>query len=117
MARALVAVHAWHDHPLELFTPVRAWEIDWHLVKEHADTLLSEALAGERERYPDVPVHRVVSGERPAEALIDEIHGSSLIVVGSHGRGAVGRALLGSVSQAVLHYAPCPVAVLRARDR
>ena len=37
-----------------------------------------------------------------------------VVVVGSRGRGAVKRALLGSVSGHVVHNAPCPVLVIRA---
>jgi nucleotide-binding universal stress UspA family protein len=36
-------------------------------------------------------------------------HGIDLIVVGTHGRKAVQRFLLGSTSEVVLHNAPCPV--------
>lgn len=38
---------------------------------------------------------------------------ADLIVVGSHGRGFWGRMMLGSVSDAVLHHAPCSVLVVR----
>ena len=37
---------------------------------------------------------------------------ADLIVVGSHGRGTMGRLLLGSVAQKVLHEAGCPVMVV-----
>ena len=40
-----------------------------------------------------------------------------MIVVGSHGRGAVGRLLIGSVSDYVVRNAPCPVLVVRPRPK
>lgn len=39
---------------------------------------------------------------------------ADLIVMGSHGRGPIGRALLGSVSEGVLRGAACPVLVVPA---
>lgn len=48
-------------------------------------------------------------------AIIDDAHswGADLIVVGSHGYGFVRRMLIGSVSDAVVKYAPCSVLVVR----
>lgn len=45
--------------------------------------------------------------------LAHDLH-TDLIVVGSHGRGALGRAVLGSVSTYITGHAPCPVLVHRA---
>jgi nucleotide-binding universal stress UspA family protein len=38
---------------------------------------------------------------------------TDVIVVGSHGRGAIERILLGSVSEQIVRHAPCPVLVVR----
>jgi nucleotide-binding universal stress UspA family protein len=40
---------------------------------------------------------------------------ADLIVIGSHGRRGLTRAVLGSVAEAVMRHAPCPVLVVRAR--
>jgi len=50
-----------------------------------------------------------------AEAIVDTARAQhcDLIVMGSHGRRGLSRLLAGSVTQAVLHYAPVPVMVLR----
>jgi nucleotide-binding universal stress UspA family protein len=38
---------------------------------------------------------------------------ADVVVLGSHGRGVLKRVFLGSVSEHVLHHAPCPVLVVR----
>ncbi|WP_235522431.1 universal stress protein [Cellulomonas sp. Root137] len=59
-----------------------------------------------------VTVERVVQHGDARQTLIAESRSASLVVVGSRGRGGFAGLLLGSVSQAVLHHADCPVAVL-----
>jgi len=52
----------------------------------------------------------------PARVIIDEAKdwNADLIVVGSHGRGFWGRLTIGSVSDAIVHHAPCSVLIARA---
>jgi nucleotide-binding universal stress UspA family protein len=86
---------------------------EWEQAAQDEQALLSERLAGRREEYPDVDiVEKTVRGDF-TEALVHESPGAELLVVGSHGRGTVGGIVLGSVSQALLHRAHCPVAVVR----
>ncbi|SHF70299.1 universal stress protein [Streptoalloteichus hindustanus] len=113
----LVAVHAWPTLPFDALDPARAWGVDWAALREEAQDTLSRSLAGWSDRHPDVEVRRVVGEQRPAEALLREAQDADLVVVGSHGRGAVRRVLLGSVSHTLLRYAPCPVAVVRPHAR
>ena len=48
-------------------------------------------------------------------AAADAEH-ADVIVVGTHGRGGVGRSILGSVSDHVIRHARCPVLVVRPLD-
>lgn len=104
----LVAIHAWSDAAIS-----EVFEIDWPSVEEETQRSLAESLAGWRERYPDVTVHRLIARDRPAQHLIDKSETAQLVVVGSHGRGGLTRMLLGSVSNAVLHGVMVPVIVAR----
>jgi universal stress protein A len=54
----------------------------------------------------------------PGEAIVEaaESEQVDMVVVGSHGRGSVGRLFLGSVSEHVVRNAACPVLVVRARN-
>jgi nucleotide-binding universal stress UspA family protein len=69
---------------------------------------LDAALPGDTGRRAEV-AHGSI-GSRIVEVCADE--DASLVVVGSHGRGAVKRALLGSVSTEVAAHAPCPCVVV-----
>lgn len=58
---------------------------------------------------------RVRFGNPAAEILQEaEDGGCEMIVMGSHGRGAIGSFLLGSVSNRVVHHAKCPVLIVRS---
>ncbi|MFI8891333.1 universal stress protein [Streptomyces paradoxus] len=82
-------------------------------LREHAGRVLDTALTGRQERYPDVPVVRRPVVGRVRHTLIDASADAQLLVVGARGRGGFTGLLLGSVSQAALHHAQCPVAVVR----
>lgn len=101
----LTALHGWND--------AAVYQLPWVEWGEEAERILAEYLAGWRERYPDVKVHRVVALEHPGRALIEESESAQLVVVGSHGRGGIARTLLGSVSNAVVHAVHTPVIVAR----
>ena len=69
------------------------------------------------ERFGSWKVEPVSCAGTPASSLLGEAGtwGADLIVVGSEGRGAFGRALLGSVSRNVVTHASCSVRVARLR--
>ncbi|MFD5178156.1 universal stress protein [Nocardia sp. NPDC058379] len=107
---ALVALHAFSDSS-DLDLPAFGWEVG----RQSAEADLAETLAGYAERYPDVPVRRIVVADRPVRSLVDEAASAQLVVVGSHGRGGFSSMLLGSTSSALLHSVETPTIVVRAR--
>ncbi|WP_062428841.1 universal stress protein [Herbidospora daliensis] len=82
---------------------------------EASGRALAEALAGRGESYPDVQVWMEIVEGHPVEVLRRAAAHAELLAVGSRGRGPLAGMVLGSVSQALLHIAPCPIAVVRER--
>jgi nucleotide-binding universal stress UspA family protein len=75
--------------------------------------LLSEALAGWCTKYPDVPVEHWLIRRHAGQALVGASQGASLLVVGARGSGGFPGLRLGSVGDAAIRHADCPVAVAR----
>jgi len=61
-------------------------------------------------------VRAAVKHAAVATTLINASREAQMVVAGSRGMGAVGRAVLGSVSGGLVHYAHCPVAVIHADE-
>jgi nucleotide-binding universal stress UspA family protein len=72
---------------------------------------LKEMLEAIKPTDPAVPFeHHLVTGE-PARTIVKlaKEEGVDLIVMGTHGRTGLGRLLMGSVAEAVVRHALCPV--------
>lgn len=61
---------------------------------------------------PAVAVEALSVEGAPSTVLAEQAEGAALLVVGTRGHGAATSAIIGSVSKAVLHHAPCPVAIV-----
>lgn len=107
----VVAIHAWRTHA----PSTDVWSSEPRDLKglAHREVLLAESVAGLRSDHPDVVIEQEAVPVAPVTCLVDASRDASLVVVGSHGLGYFGGLLLGSVSQAVLQRAECPVAVVR----
>jgi nucleotide-binding universal stress UspA family protein len=104
-------VVSWPVSPKQ--TTVAEWQDDnARRVIDQARTGLSAAM--DQPRLPDVRTEVLYS--HPVDALVDASAEARMIVVGSHGRGALGRLLMGSVSRGLIEHAHCPVAVIHTDD-
>ncbi|MEU8213777.1 universal stress protein [Micromonospora sp. NPDC049044] len=74
--------------------------------------LLADASTAVRAAHPDLVVREhPVQADGAAQGLIEASGGASLLVVGTRGRAGFAGMLLGSVSQAAIQHAHCPVLV------
>jgi nucleotide-binding universal stress UspA family protein len=113
----LVAVHTFSDaNSAQVFGASRA-EFGFEPLRDSETRVLAEALAGWREKYPEVTVRRVLRRDRPRRQLLDWSAMAQLVVVGSRGRGGFSGLILGSTSYALIHHASCPVLVTPFAER
>jgi len=73
------------------------------------------AIAQLKKDHPEVAVQPHIAAGSARAALLEAAHNAQLLVVGSRGMGGVPGMMLGSVSLAMLHHAPCPVGVIHPR--
>jgi nucleotide-binding universal stress UspA family protein len=73
-----------------------------------AERLAAAGIAVEPRRLDGMPGESVVAAAREA--------GADLIAMTTHGRGGLGRLVLGSVADYVLQHAPCPLLLIRPAD-
>jgi nucleotide-binding universal stress UspA family protein len=87
------------------------------LARKQCETFASDSVEQIKKMIPDANsnVQTEVRLGAPARVIVDEAKdwNADLIVVGSHGRSFWGRLTLGSVSDAIVHHAPCSVLVAR----
>jgi nucleotide-binding universal stress UspA family protein len=81
--------------------------------RTQAEHVATDAAGLARGLYPELPVSCHAVRGAPAEALARA--GASLLVVGSRGHGGLAALVLGSVTHALIHVAPCPVTVVPNR--
>lgn len=108
----LIAVTSWAP----VTTPLGVVSYPDHYrdnVQKLAEEALGLSLAGLAQDYPDLEVRRVVEAGLPAEVINRAAAHARLAVVGSRGRGAVTRFLLGSTSHEVLLTLATATAVVR----
>ncbi len=127
---------------LKLATENKAKLCLLHVVEEYAliaapemgasiAPLLDSMRAGGRKTLAAVARRAHAAGTRPECVLVEDFGGrvadavvkqakkwrADLIVMGTHGRRGVQRALLGSDAELVLRYSPVPVLLVPARER
>ena len=87
-------------------------------MREKADEMLVEAEEIIRYKNDSVKIEKEVLFGSAKKLIVSEAEkwDADLIIVGSHGYGFIRRAFLGSVSDAVVHHAPCSVLVARKSE-
>ena len=98
---------------LHVFQGPKAASEDSGKQRANAERMLADASAELGEvRYP---VERLVVDGDPAQQIVSiaRSHHIDLVVLGARGLRTIGRLLLGSVSETVLHHVSCTVVIVR----
>ena len=103
-----VAVSGWSGNPILLPGDAE----DQEKARQAAEELTLKAASQLGEAKPASVTVRAIIGF-PAEELIKASGDADLLVVGSRGAGGFTKLIVGSVSSQVVHYATCPVVVVR----
>ena len=114
---SITAVHAWDVPAYDLLiVPNGPVPVPLADVADDEVRLTAEVLAGFRDDYPDVDVEERLVRSPAVQALVTASKDAAMVVVGTHGHGPAMGALLGSVSNGLLHKAHVPVVVVPPPD-
>ncbi|WP_297372489.1 universal stress protein [Cryobacterium sp.] len=106
----LTLVHAW-SIPATLGVDFGATVPFDALIEAHSE-ILEHATAKVRSSHPAITATGQLIQGAAAPALVAEAASAAVLVVGTHGRGAVAGLILGSVSHDVLLNMPCPIIIV-----
>lgn len=81
-------------------------------MREEGKALVEDAVTRVQ---PVIEAHTVILDGQPVQSILDYTASGNfdLIIMGSHGRSGIQRALLGSVAEGVLRHATLPVMIVR----
>lgn len=112
----LVAVHGWWWSEAGPLASAPDWDEEWSHLADAQRVMMSEMLAGWRDKYPDLEVSSEFTRDDASTVLENASRGAGLLVVGTRGRGGFAGLLLGSVSSRAMHQSHCPVVVVPSRS-
>ena len=125
VAALLAQLPQWRDSPevhlLHVHPPIPVGRVQAHVAPEslqrhYREESESEVQAACRQLDAAGVAYQLHIHVGPAATVIaklaDEL-ACDLVVMGTHGRGAVGRLILGSVANEVVQLAPCPVQLVK----
>lgn len=86
--------------------------------KKIAFEAVEKAVQTLQKQFPAVVLSTAVEPGRAAKVIVEtaEEWQANMIVMGSHGQGFWARNLIGSVSDGVVHHAPCSVMIVRKNE-
>jgi nucleotide-binding universal stress UspA family protein len=104
----LLVASAYHETPA-----AGGFVLEGGLIHESAEAVVADAIRRAEELEPTVVVKGETVLDAPGPALARLSKGAMALVVGTRGHSEVAGIFLGSVSQYVLHHAPCNTIVVR----
>jgi len=116
MQASVIFLHAIEPRPIATDMSVAYVPIETDLEKIAEEDLASLM---EEEKIKGISATKEVIVGHAADVIIEQAEEQDvdLIILGSHGRTGITRLLMGSVAEAVLRKAPCPVLIVKAEEK